>query len=43
MQFVVVELEDGEQEFFDSVYDGLKFAKTHEDKRPNTVDYLAII
>jgi hypothetical protein len=43
MKFVVLETEDGEQEFFDSVYDGLKRAKEYEDKRPNTVDYVAII
>jgi hypothetical protein len=42
MKHVVVELENGEQSFFDYVYDGFKFAKEQEEKRRNSVDYVAI-
>lgn len=42
MKHVVVELESGEQLFFDYVYDGFKFAKEQEDKKRNSVDYVAV-
>jgi hypothetical protein len=42
MKHVVVELDSGEQHFFDYVYDGLKFAKESEDKKRNSVEYLAV-
>ncbi len=42
MRHVVVELETGEQEFFSYVYDGFKFAKEHEKKKKNSVEYVAI-
>lgn len=42
MKHVVVELDSGEQEFFNFVYDGFKFAKEAENKKPNSVEYVAI-
>lgn len=42
MRHVVVELETGEQEFFSHAYDGFKFAKEQENKKRNSVDYVAI-
>ena len=42
MRHVVVELETGEQEFFDFVYDGLKFAKEAEKRKKNSVEYVAV-
>lgn len=42
MKHVVVELEDGTQEFFDFVYDGFRFAKEQESKKRNSVEYVAI-
>jgi hypothetical protein len=42
MKHVVVELENGEQAFFDYVYDGFKFATEQEEKKRNSVDYVAI-
>ncbi len=42
MKHVVVELENGEQLFFDYVYDGFKFAKEQESRQRNSVDYVAI-
>jgi hypothetical protein len=41
-RFVIVELEDGEQEFFEAAYDGFKFAKEAERKKKNSVEYVAI-
>lgn len=41
-QFIFVELDNGEQEFFDSIYHAFKFAKIHEDARRNSVEYVAI-
>lgn len=41
-QFFVVELDSGEQEFFDAPYQAFKFAKTHEDARRGSVEYVAI-
>jgi hypothetical protein len=37
-----VEMEDGEQYHFDSVYEALKYAKTQEAEHKNSVEYLAI-
>jgi hypothetical protein len=42
MRFVVVELDDGEQEFFDSPIDGFRFAKKKEAERRHSVEYVAI-
>lgn len=39
---VFVELDSGEQEFFDSPYEAFKFAKTKEGQRKNSVEYVAI-
>lgn len=41
-QFFVVELDNGEQEFFDSPYLAFKFAKRHEDTRRGSVEYVAV-
>lgn len=41
-QFFVVELDNGEQEFFNSPYHAFKFAKKHEDTRRGSVEYVAI-
>jgi hypothetical protein len=41
-QFFVVELDNGEQEFFDSPYYAFKFAKVQEEARRGSVDYVAI-
>lgn len=42
LEFVVVELENGDQTFFDSVYDGFLYAKDEENKQRNSVAYLAV-
>jgi hypothetical protein len=42
MRFIVVELDDGTQEFFDRSSDAFRYAKQHEDKRRHSVDYVAI-
>jgi hypothetical protein len=42
MKHVLVELDTGEQEFFESAYEGFKYAKEQEDKRRHSVDYIAI-
>jgi len=41
-KFALVELDTGEQEFFDSSYDAFKFAKKQEDSRRHSVEYVAI-
>lgn len=41
-QFFVVELDNGEQEFFDSPYYAFKFAKMHENARRGSVEYVAV-
>lgn len=40
-QFFLVELDSGEQEFFDAPYHAFKFAKTQEDARRGSVEYVA--
>lgn len=42
MKHVLVELDTGEQEFFESTYEGFKYAKEQEAKRRHSVDYVAI-
>jgi hypothetical protein len=42
MRLVVVELDDGEQEFFDSPIEGFRFAKQKEKERKHSVEYVAI-
>jgi hypothetical protein len=42
MILVVVELDDGEQEFFDSPIEGFRFAKKKEQQRRHSVEYVAI-
>jgi hypothetical protein len=42
MKFVVVELDTGEQEFFENSYQAFAFARKHEAVRPHSVDYVAI-
>lgn len=41
-QFVFVELDNGDQEFFDSPYEAFRFAKKHEAKRKGSVEYVAV-
>jgi len=41
-QFYLVELDNGEQEFFDAPYYAFRFAKVHEDARRGSVEYVAI-
>jgi hypothetical protein len=40
--FVLVELDDGVQEFFETAYDGFKFAKEAEQRRRGSVEYVAV-
>jgi hypothetical protein len=40
-KFFLVELDNGEQEFFDAPYDAFAFAKRCENKRRNSVEYVA--
>lgn len=42
MRLVVVELDDGEQEYFESTYKAFKFAHEQEAVRPHSVDFVAI-
>lgn len=42
MKFIVVELDDGVQELFESTYDAFRFAKAQESQRSHSVDYIAI-
>jgi hypothetical protein len=41
-RFILVELDTGEQEFFDDTYSAFKYAKENEDKRRHSVEYVAI-
>ena len=41
-RFILVELDTGEQEFFEDTYSAFKFAKEHEDKRRHSVEYVAV-
>ncbi len=40
--FILVELDSGEQEFFERPYDAFKYAKEKENLRHHSVEYLAI-
>jgi hypothetical protein len=40
--FVLVELDNGTQEFFETAYDGFKFAKEEEARRRGSVEYVAV-
>ena len=40
--FVVVELDSGIQEFFESSYEGFVYAKEQESRKKNSVEYIAI-
>lgn len=40
--FVLVELDDGLQEFFETPYAGFKFAKEQEARRKGCVEYVAV-
>lgn len=42
MRLVVVELDTGEQEYFDSTYEAFKYAREEETVRPHSVDFVAI-
>lgn len=42
MRFVLVELDDGEQEFFDTTYEAFRYAKRKENERRHSVEYVAI-
>lgn len=39
---IFVELDSGDQEYFDTPYDAFKFAKEKEMQRKNSVEYVAI-
>lgn len=41
-RFHLVELDNGDQEFFDSSYQAFSFAKQQEAKKPGSVEYVAI-
>jgi hypothetical protein len=42
MKIVVVELDTGEQEFFDRPTDAFRYARDQEDIRHNSVEYVAV-
>jgi hypothetical protein len=42
MRFVLVELDTGEQEIFDTSYEGFKFAREQENRRRHSVEYLGV-
>jgi hypothetical protein len=42
MRFVLVELDDGDQEFFDTAYEAFRYAKKKENERKHSVEYVAI-
>lgn len=42
MRYIIVELEDGTQDFFDTTYEGFKYAKEHETRKPHSVAYVAV-
>ncbi len=42
INFVIVELDDGEQHFMETPYAGFKFAKEQEGRRKGSVEYIAI-
>lgn len=42
MRIVVVELDTGDQEYFDTTYDAFKFAREKEAVRPHSVDFVAV-
>jgi hypothetical protein len=42
MRFIIVELDNGDQQFFDSTYDGFRYARTKEQERIHSVEYVAI-
>lgn len=39
-RFIIVELESGEQMFFDRLSDGFRYAKTQEDRKRHSVEYI---
>lgn len=41
MRWIVVEGEDG-QHFFDTTYQGFKYARDREERQPNSIDYIAV-
>jgi hypothetical protein len=42
MRLVVVELDTGEQECFDTTYEAFKYARKQETVRPHSVEFVAI-
>jgi hypothetical protein len=42
ISFAVVELDDGEQEFFDTPYQAFKFAQKAEQRKTHSVEFVAI-
>ena len=42
MKIVIVETENGEQEFFDTFSAGLRFVRLEENKKHHSVEYLAM-
>jgi hypothetical protein len=43
MRWVLVELDDGTQEFFDALYDGLAYARKIEDRRAHSVEHVIVV
>lgn len=41
MRFIIVELDNGEQQFFDRMADGFRWAKEQEDKRRHSVEFVS--
>lgn len=42
MKLVVVELDTGEQEYFETSYDAFRFARLKETERPHSIEFVAV-